>query len=78
MGKVGAHVQGANKTSVGICLIGKKDFTPEQFKALKDLIITLQDRYSSISSVKNHYEFPSAIAQGKTCPNFNVHEQLGV
>lgn len=78
LGKIGAHVQGANKSSIGICLIGKKDFKSEQYQALKNLILTLQDRYSSIRSVKNHYEFPSAIAQGKTCPNFNVHEKLGV
>ena len=76
--EVGAHVEGANQTSIGICLIGKDHFEQCQFDALKRLILTLQNTFSRINSVKNHYEFPSAIAQGKTCPNFNVHEVLGV
>ena len=78
LNKIGAHVEGANKNSVGICLIGKKDFKKEQFTSLNNLILTLQKSFPDIISVKNHYEFPSAIHQGKSCPNFDVHKVLGV
>ena len=32
---IGAHVKGFNNISLGICLIGKKNFSHEQFYSLK-------------------------------------------
>ena len=32
---VGAHVKGFNEISLGVCLIGRKNFTKKQFKSLK-------------------------------------------
>lgn len=71
----GAHTQGANAKSVGICLIGKKTFTEEQFKALRKLVGELRLYFGGIP-VKGHNEFPSAKKQGKTCPNFDVKAAL--
>lgn len=39
--EVGAHVQGANSNSVGICIIGTDKFTLEQFNSLRKLMSTL-------------------------------------
>lgn len=65
--EVGAHVEGYNATSIGICLVGKDQFTIEQWNALKQLI----ERFQSVC--------PQAIVIGhgslnkqKTCPNFDV------
>jgi len=37
----GAHTKGHNDT-IGICLIGEHDFTPEQFKSLSGLLDVLR------------------------------------
>jgi len=45
----GAHCRGQNKMSIGICLMGngcEKDFTPEQYWALEELVILKRVRYS--------------------------------
>lgn len=68
--EIGAHCQGENQTSIGVCLIGKDKFTREQWVALSWLVQTKG------LAVCGHYEFPSAQAQGKTCPNFDVQEWL--
>jgi len=65
---VGAHVKGKNFISLGVCLIGRDNFTIKQFESLEKIL----------KSWKNDY--PLAIIQGhcdtdlteKTCPNFNV------
>jgi hypothetical protein len=64
--EVGAHCQGANTGSIGVCLIGKDKFTQEQWDTLKVLVETKG------LPVFGHYQFDSAKAQGKTCPNFEV------
>jgi N-acetylmuramoyl-L-alanine amidase len=81
--QVGAHVQGFNDQSIGICLVGgcKRDsallraennFTDQQFYILRNLLTVLK------------YDFPDAIIQGhrdflnvnKDCPSFDVREWL--
>ena len=37
---VGAHTKGINENSLGVCLIGKKEFTKNQFISLKKVIST--------------------------------------
>lgn len=69
--EIGAHCQGANTTSIGICMIGKDKFTQEQWDALAELVGNLKNTYHN-ASVHGHYEFASAVEQGKTCPNFDV------
>lgn len=71
----GAHCQGANANSIGICLIGVKNFTPPQFGSLKKLCTELRGTYP-INKIAGHREFASAKKQGKTCPNFEVKDIL--
>jgi len=65
--KSGAHARGYNNY-IGICLIGKTEFTVNQFEALKTLIVELCDKYTiSYTNIIGHYE-----VSPKTCPNFDV------
>ncbi len=67
----GCHAPPLNGCSLGICLIGVRDFTPKQFEALTRLVFALMDRYSiPVDHVIGHYE--TSMAGGKTCPNFDV------
>jgi N-acetylmuramoyl-L-alanine amidase len=74
----GAHCQGHNIDSIGICLIGvnKSDvgmFKPAQYSALRKLVQSLLSKYGlTADKVFGHYEFDTAIAQGKTCPNLDA------
>lgn len=78
---VGAHVKGYNNESVGICLIGGIDkkgnscnnFTDEQFKALRELIVYLLSVYPD-AKVQGHRDFPNV---AKDCPCFDVKEWFG-
>lgn len=77
---VGAHVQGRNSGTIGICLIGghgssendrfAQHFTPEQDGALRNLIEAI-GRRSAITRVSGHNEFAA-----KACPGFNVPRWL--
>jgi N-acetyl-anhydromuramyl-L-alanine amidase AmpD len=44
--EIGAHVQGSNSHSIGICLIGTSKFSDEQCSALKQLMLTLVSKIS--------------------------------
>lgn len=77
---VGAHTQGKNTGSIGVCLIGgfgsaRNDqfddhFTPAQAIALRDLIERIKGRHP-IRRVSGHNEFSS-----KACPGFDVRRWL--
>lgn len=68
--KVGAHCQGHNAESIGICLIGKKTFSEKQLQRLLWVVGLYMDRFKiSIDHVKGHYEYD----KGKTCPNFDMN-----
>lgn len=69
--EVGAHVQGANSDSVGICMIGRDKFKLVQWGSLGALLTKLCHDFPGVT-IKGHCEFPSAKSQGKTCPNFDV------
>lgn len=69
--EIGAHVAGANSDSLGICMIGRSRFTPEQWGSLEELVNNLKLTYPN-ARLRGHCEFASAIAQGKKCPNFDV------
>jgi N-acetylmuramoyl-L-alanine amidase len=64
----GAHTRGRNTGSLGICLVGRQLFTPEQMDALYSLYFRLKEQYGIES--KNwycHNEFDPS----KTCPNIH-------
>jgi len=63
----GAHAKGYND-ALGICLIGRNDFTHAQFIALEKL---LKEKEFTADEVVGHYKVSS-----KTCPNFNVESYL--
>jgi len=44
--EVGAHVQGHNATSIGICMVGTSAYTVDQFKALEALLRQLNKALS--------------------------------
>jgi N-acetylmuramoyl-L-alanine amidase len=76
--KVGAHVKGMNKSSIGICYIGglerdgktpKDTRTPEQKESLLLLIKTLNKIYPE-ATLHGHNEFSN-----KACPSFDVQSQ---
>lgn len=69
--EVGSHALGYNDTSIGVCLIGKKDFAPEQMLTACLLVAQLMNRFGvKLENVLGHYETPKA--GGKTCPNFDM------
>ena len=73
----GAHVKGQNHDSIGICLVGTHEFSMTQFDSLKRVLDGLMQEFPE-ATVHEHNEFPSAKAQGKSCPNFQVKKTLGI
>lgn len=68
--EVGAHVEGHNATSLGVCLVGQKDFSPAQMIALFTLVRSWMRKYNiPYANVKGHYEYQP----GKTCPNLDCN-----
>jgi N-acetylmuramoyl-L-alanine amidase len=75
--EIGAHTVGFNTNSIGIMLFGghgsaaddrfEDHFTPEQDKALRELIDELLAKYPSIKGVSGHNQYAP-----KACPGFNV------
>lgn len=67
----GAHAVGFNSNSLGICLIGVKDFSERQMQALVKLCKELMAQYKiPVQNVLGHCETPKA--GGKTCPNLDM------
>ena len=67
---VGAHAKGINENSLGVCLIGRKKFTKEQYNSLESLLRIWKNTYKNAIIVGHR----DAIKTNKTCPNFNVNE----
>ena len=65
---IGAHVKGINSISLGVCLIGRKNFTSKQFIALENLLKAWKKIYID-AEIQGHSE---AVITHKTCPNFDV------
>ena len=72
--QLGAHCKGLNDVSVGVCLVGGIDesgkpeanFTEDQMKALKLLLMMLQETYL-YADIRGHHDFAA-----KACPSFHV------
>jgi N-acetyl-anhydromuramyl-L-alanine amidase AmpD len=71
LGRIGAHVYGHNKDSIGICLIGKPgEFTHRQYRIAKAMILSLLHKYDLfISDVVGHCELDS---KKPHCPGFDM------
>ena len=65
---VGAHVRGFNDVSLGVCLIGRSEFTNAQFIALENVLRTWKKAYPQ-ADICGHCDFDYT---DKTCPNFDV------
>ena len=78
--RVGAHAYGHNSRSIGICLVGGVDaegraqnnFAGEQFAALHDLIMRLEERFGRLD-IRGHRDLPKV---KKDCPCFDVRAWL--
>lgn len=74
---VGAHVEGANTSNAGICLIGTERFTAAQFDSLRAQLDFVREVYQIPPwEIYCHYQFPSAQVQAKTCPNISINRLL--
>lgn len=66
--ETGAHVSGHNQNTVGVCLIGRDQFTQKQFNAIQ----IVKSRIEAIVGIKlplaGHREYDAK----KTCPGFDV------
>ena len=79
LNEAGAHCQGHNAHSIGICYIGglakdgrtpKDTRTPEQRNSLRTLLHQLWEDYLR-ATIHGHYEFAP-----KACPSFRVPDDL--
>ena len=74
----GAHTQGHNVHSIGICLVGgindarraENNFTPEQWRTLERILRFLKSSLKGIT-IHGHNEFAK-----KACPSFDVQKWL--
>lgn len=73
--RAGAHCEGENKASIGICLVGLDKFNPAQFESLRNLIKDIKTKFGDIPAFE-HRVFPSAKRQGKVCPGFWLNDVL--
>lgn len=78
--KIGAHCEGYNSNSIGICYIGGKTVdmksnkdtrTPKQKEALLRLLRELRKLYPT-AKIVGHKDLDK---KGKTCPNFDAKEE---
>jgi len=65
----GAHVQGQNHHSLGVCLIGRHHFTAAQFAALESLLNSWT-AYHPDAQIVGHRDIQ--LEDKKTCPNFDA------
>jgi N-acetylmuramoyl-L-alanine amidase len=78
----GAHVQGYNHLSVGVCMIGgvteddvkvpENNFTPEQFASLRNVLAMLKQKFPH-AEILGHRDMPHV---HKACPSFDVRAWL--
>ncbi len=79
--QIGAHCEGHNTGTIGICLVGgisetgrpENNFTSAQFESVQLLIETLENKYPGIVKLSGHNDYAN-----KACPCFNVHEKLRI
>lgn len=72
LNEVGAHAQGFNSKSLGVCLVGTDKFTSKQWESLRDNIRGSLKRYPE-ARILGHRDLPNV---QKECPGFNVKDWL--
>ena len=65
---IGAHVYGHNEISLGVCLIGRREFTDAQFATLETVLEDWLNTYPD-ACICGHRDF---VYTEKTCPNFDI------
>ena len=65
---IGAHVKGKNEISLGVCLVGRDNFTDKQFSSLEKVLKLWKFSYPK-SKIVGHCNTGQT---KKTCPNFDV------
>lgn len=72
--QIGSHCQGQNTNSLGICLVGRAEFLPEQYDSLYSLYLQFKNKYAiDASKWTGHYESQVGGVR-KTCPNINMQD----
>src|SRR5688572_3246568 len=78
--EIGAHVEGFNSRTIGICMVGTDKFTPHQWSSLATLVKDLNQRFPA-ATVMGHRDYsPDKDGDGvvekwewlKICPGFDV------
>ena len=78
--EVGAHVEGHNSDSIGICMIGYDAFTAQQWDAARNLAKAMTEKYPKAKHCGHRDFSPDLNHNGKIepnewiklCPNFDV------
>ncbi len=78
--ETGAHVKGHNLYSIGVCLVGTDQFSPEQWESLRANISGLRKQFPNARVVGHRDLSPDLNGDGiieesewmKTCPGFDV------
>ena len=65
---IGAHVYEHNHESLGVCLIGRSQFTAAQMDALETVLRQWKKTYPD-AEIRGHCDFDNT---EKTCPNFDA------
>jgi N-acetylmuramoyl-L-alanine amidase len=65
---IGAHVNGKNLISLGVCLIGRDKFTKKQYFSLEQVLKKWKKLYPA-AKIVGHRDIGNT---DKTCPNFDV------
>jgi N-acetyl-anhydromuramyl-L-alanine amidase AmpD len=60
-------VSGHNANSLGICLLGREEFTKDQYASLEQVLKSLLIKYPG-AEILGHRDLDDK----KTCPNFDV------
>lgn len=82
--EVGAHVNGSNANSLGVCMVGTSRYAGQQWRALAVLVAALRQRYPQAQVVGHRDLSPDSNGDGviqpqewlKTCPGFDVARWL--
>lgn len=74
--QVGAHCKGKNRTSLGVCLIGKELFSANQlYRALPLLLGNVMHLFNlKVEDIYGHHDFNNH----KTCPNIGTDMLRGL
>lgn len=68
---VGSHTYGQNRTSIGICWVGRESMTEKQDAAIRKLCRQVIENHDlKPFDIKGHKEY----SDSKTCPNIDMDE----